>query len=393
MLFRIYSDAFKGVYKRMGEEFPPSEMKPFEAFSSLLGDGKYICLALKEDEEIKGYCLGCPIEGGYFYLDYLHVYKENQGRGYGQKILRELLSSFGESGVFLETEPVEEDEDYDSNKSRRMRFYDRFDIACGDFEYRFPCVDGGSVHLVLDFIPGKKTHVDADTIRFVIKSAHDVIHAALPHKDETMALYFNDVKDILAHRFSFTGVDMEKEEEIETVGRLIYHTDPYVYPDYFEGDIEMAAKVAKGLLLRENVYNHKHILVGRIDGEIAGYLTVLDSYPKDNHEEMKRAFLDTIGYLPPLFDKVMKGYFDELSSGWEGTQILSLAVLPKYRRLGVARKMLNSLPKDKTYTLACVKENRAGRRLYAKCGYVLSYEYPGYTDVPCVELIKRRKEK
>ena len=389
MLVKVDPDAFKVIYPRMGEEFPPSEMKPYDTFLSLLKEGKYLCLSLKEKETILGYCMGVATPGGFFFLDYLHVFKENQGKGYGSKILKELLSSsFAKEGIFLETEPLEKDEDYHSNKAKRMRFYDRFDIASCDFDYRFPCMDGTNIPLTLDYIPGERMEVDANTIKEVIRFAHNVIHAALPHKDETMALYFSSIKPVKAHRFELSKIDMGKEEEIKAVGRLIYHTDPYVYPDFFV-DINTAEKVAKGLLNTNNVYNYKNILVGRINGEIAGFLTILDSYPSDNHKEMEKAFLSSIGYLPKKFEKVMEGYFDTLSSGWVGTQILSLSVLPEYRRLGVAKKMLNSLPKGKTYSLACVKDNKVARHLYERCGFEYSYEYPGYTGIPCVELVRR----
>ena len=66
-------------------------------------------------------------------------------------------------------------------------------------------------------------------------------------------------------------------------------------------------------------------------------------------------------------------------------------LLPEFRGKHVATKMLNSLPNKNTYSLACVKDNKNARELYRKCGFEFKFEYPGYTDIPCVELVRKGK--
>ena len=392
MIKQLSSEQFKSFYKRMYEEFPESEMKSLEEFTNLLNEGKYICLGFFEDDVQKGYALGCLTSKKFFWLDYLHIFKENQNGGYGSILLKEILNDVAKRGIFLETEVLDSD-DYHDNKQRRMRFYDKFNIHQVDCPYLFPCADGTYIDsLNLKYIPAQGvTRLNKEELQEAIRECVSTIHKALPHAQEVMNKYIDKVKDLEIHIFSLTDVNMDDEKELEDIGRLIYYTDPYVYPAFYDNDIEMAKKSAKSLLCRDTLFNHKNIKVGRIDGKVAGFMVILTKYPKNNKNEMIEAFKETFGKLTPRFDEVMEGYFDTLDYEWEGIQIMSLAVLPEYRKMRVATKMLNYLPSKNTYSLACVKDNLKARELYRKCGYEFKFEYPGFTGIMCVELVRRGK--
>lgn len=376
----------------MNEEFPPSEMKSFEAFNELLIEGKYQCFGYFENDVIVGYALGLLTSKKFFWLDYLQIFKEYQSGGYGSKLLKGLLEEVAINGVLLETEVIETD-DYEDNRNRRMRFYDRFNIHQVDCNYLFPCSDGTYIDsLDLKYIPGKgKLFVSKEELKEAIIESVSCIHKALPHALGVMNQYIEGVKDLKINFFTLEDVDMNDEEEIEAIGRLIYYTDPYVYPAFFDGDINLSIKCAKAMLSRETLFNYKNIKIGKINGKTAGFMVILDKFPANNYAEMKMAMEESLGYLTPKFEHAMEGYFETLNYEWEGLQIMSLAVLPEFRQMRVATRMLNSLSSKNTYSLACVKDNQKARDLYRKCGFTFKYEYPGYTDIMCVELVRKGK--
>ena len=392
MIKKIEAKQFESFYQRMFEEFPASEMKSLEDFLDLLNEGKYQCFGYYVNDKMFGYALGMVTSQKSFWLDYLHIFKENQSGGHGSLFLKELLNEVALNGILLETEVVDTD-DYNDNRNKRMRFYDRFNIHQVDCHYLFPCSDGSYIDtLNLQYIPPKgKMFVSALEFKTAIKEAVGCIHKALPHSQSVMNQYIDTVKDLKINFFTLEDVNLDDEEEIDAIGRLIYYTDPYVYPAFFDNDINLSVKCAKALLTHNTLFNHKNIKLGKINGKTAGFMVILEEFPKNNYEEMKRAMFESLNYLTPKFDHAMEGYFNTLDYEWEGIQIMSLAVLPEYRKMRVATKMLNSLPSKNTYSLACVKDNTNARELYRKCGFNFKFEYPGYTDIMCVELVRKGK--
>ena len=379
----------------MKEEFPPSEMKSFEEFDGLLREGKYQCFGYFDDNDptdMKGYALGMITSQKFLWLDYLQIFYEYQSGGYGSKLLKELLETVAVNGILLETEVVES-EDYHDNRNRRMRFYDRFNIHKVDCQYLFPCSDGTYIDsLNLQYIPPKgKKYIASLDFKNAISEAVGCIHKALPHSQSVMNQYIETVRDLQIEYFTLEDVNLNDDEEIAAIGKLIYETDPYVYPAFFDNNDTLCMKCARAMLTRNTLFNFKNIKLGKINGKTAGFMVILTEFPQNNYEEMKLAMLESIGYLTAKFDHVMEGYFQTLNYEWEGIQIMSLAVLPEYRQNRVGTRMLNSLPSKNTYSLACVKDNVKARDMYRKCGFTFKYEYPGYTNIMCVELVRKGK--
>lgn len=380
---------FNKLFPRMEEEFPASEMKNIAQLSHILSTGKYHCYTLNDNDVVRGMALGyLNEETSIFWLDYLQIFKENQAKGYGEKLLSLLVNKY--KGIMLEVENPEND-DYLDNKNARMRFYHRFNITKIDVPYLFPCNDGTTIELNLSFIPNPNTRfVSKEDLKDTIRGAVSVIHYDVPHAKKTMETYIDKVSDLEINYFTTSKVDMNNLEELKTIGELIYHVDPWVYPSFFDNSIERAREVAPFLLKYKTIYNHENIVLGRINGQIAGFMLILDKFIEGSHDETVKAMKDgNNNQLTPEFDKAMEGYFDALDYEWEGLQIVSLSVLPQFRRMHVGSKMLLSLDSHKTYSLACVRDNVSARKLYAKHGFIHKYDYPGYTGVPCVELVKK----
>lgn len=395
MIKRLTRNDFEYIFPHMLTEFPASEMKSYDDFCTLFEKGKYLLLGYEEVGEIKGCALGYLASNGIFWLDYLFVYREYQNQGLGQKILKELIGGeYACNGVLLEVEPVEEGTPYFDNTKRRMRFYQRFNINPIDCNYQFPCSDGTMIHLVLSYLPvDNKEVLKREEIVTATREAVEVIHYKLNHRKDAVAVYIDEIKDTVINRYVLEDLSLPlKKEEIESLGRLFYLVDPYIYPDMFDGDINKCVKCAEGFLTKNTVYNYKNIKVMKLNGKIAGFMCIIKNINKDNHNDMIEVVKDSLGYIPEKFNAVLEGYFDLLEDSKEGMEILSLSVLPEFYRRKVASRMLESLPDKNIYHLACVKANYNARKLYEKSGFTLVKEYPGYTEVPCV-ILKRKLER
>lgn len=387
MIKRLGLSEFENIFPKMEEAFPPEEIKSYDQFVSLLSTDNYVLYGYYDEETLVGYALLC-VKDDLLWLDYLNIFSEYQDKHYGSKFVKEILKfQPNTQGMFLEVEPIDSD-DYNDNKVRRMRFYNRLNIVQLDVNYLFPTVEG-SIPLNLCFIPNDTiTFLEKESIQDMVSFVIKTVHKDIPHAWQVMRTYYDEIKDTEIFHFHMSDVDLDNENEVNAIGRLIYHTDPFIYPALLDS-IDNSVACAKALLKSESIFNKRYIMAAKINGNIAGYMQLLEGPVDGNHEEMEKAIKKSLGYLPRDFDKVMADYFDLFDGNWEGTQIVSLAVLPEYRNMKVASKMLYSLPGNKTYSLACIKDNHAARELYRKCGFVLLYEYPGYVGVPCVELVKK----
>ena len=177
---------------------------------------------------------------------------------------------------------------------------------------------------------------------------------------------------------------LKLDDDLTIVSRLIYLTDKYIYPDWFR-EYDLALKVLPNVIKRETLYNYKNIVVATVDSKIAGFICFMKEFPKNNYEEMLKAYADSNITPDEGFYRVNKGYFNELDTKYECTYISCCAVLPEYRRMGVASALLNFFSHH-NLQLAAVKANLAAIKTYEKNGFKYMYDYLGYTDVPCIEM-------
>ena len=102
---------------RMGQDFPPEELKPFAAMQTLYEAGAYHPMGAWEGEDMVGYALLWESPGtGYLLLDYLGVEALLQGAFRDRK------------GILVESEAPEGD-GRDALRQRRMGFYRRNGFA------------------------------------------------------------------------------------------------------------------------------------------------------------------------------------------------------------------------------------------------------------------------
>ena len=180
------------------------------------------------------------------------------------------------------------------------------------------------------------------------------------------------------------------QDDLRQVGRLIYYTDDYVFP-YVYDTPEDGAKVHAEMIRRDTIYNHGNITVGLIDDAIVGIVVMKEAPIIVSRDEMVRAFEDAGVVHDERFERVFSEYWSLLEKEPEGFYIANVCVDPKFRHRGVARGLLNFLLEgDKTYNLETVVANVNAFRLYQSLGFIVDYQYPGFTGVPCYRMHRTR---
>ena len=180
------------------------------------------------------------------------------------------------------------------------------------------------------------------------------------------------------------------KDDLRQVGRLIYYTDDYVFP-YVYDTPEDGAKVHAEMIRRDTIYNYANITVALIDDAIVGIVVMKASPIKICRDEMILAF-EAAGIVhDERFERVFNEYWGLLEKEPDGFYIANVCVDPKFRHRGVARGLLNFLLEDdKTYNLETVVANVNAFRLYQSLGFIVDYQYPGFTGVPCYRMRRTR---
>ena len=182
------------------------------------------------------------------------------------------------------------------------------------------------------------------------------------------------------------------KDDLKQVARLIYYTDDYVFPHLYDNDISAAEKVIPKMIQRDTIYNFKNIFVALSDNKIAGIVVFQRTPIRMNLNEMCSCFLDSGIIVGERFAKVYNEYYKLLDEEPEGIYIANVCVDKLYRRMGIAKKMLESLLSDKeTYHLETVKANTGALHLYQSLGFEIEYEYSGFTEVPCYRMKRTAK--
>ena len=118
-------------HRRVREDFPPDELRPFSSMQYLLNQNAYRCFAYREQGDIRAYAM-LILSHGAALLDYFAVAPEFRGQGVGSEFLRELTAisrEFGVPYVLIEAESMESAETPEQRNERQRRF--KFYKNCG----------------------------------------------------------------------------------------------------------------------------------------------------------------------------------------------------------------------------------------------------------------------
>lgn len=181
-------------------------------------------------------------------------------------------------------------------------------------------------------------------------------------------------------------------DDLKTVADLIYASDDYIYPYWFDNDISTAEKVLANMMLGDTIYNYKNIRVALSDGQIIAMIVTKSVPIKANYEQMINCCINAAVPVGERFARVYNEYFKPLEDEPPDVYIANLAVAKMFRGAGVGATLMRSVFDDgKTFHLEVVKSNQTAVNLYKKLGFEIDLEYPGFTGIPCYKMTKLAK--
>ncbi|WP_394523151.1 GNAT family N-acetyltransferase [Lacrimispora sp. JR3] len=130
MLLNTPQSRFEEIYRVYEEAFPEVERRTREGQKKVFQNPDYRIRIAEEEGEVAAF-LGYWNLPGCVFLEHLATAEKSRGKGYGKLLVEEVLAE-AEKPVFLEIEPVTED---DPMTARRARFYERLGFYLNSFDY------------------------------------------------------------------------------------------------------------------------------------------------------------------------------------------------------------------------------------------------------------------
>ena len=197
-----------------------------------------------------------------------------------------------------------------------------------------------------------------------------------------------------AQNAEITVRPMRDGDDRKRVGRLVYLSDRFIYPYWFDS-IEDGERVIGEMTALSTLYNEKNVTVAvTSDGTIAGALVSCYAPVEEKEEHIREAF-DRAGVkCDARTHEIFEAYYAKMSDDKTGYYLANLAVDPAYRGKGVASALMAKAVEGKDLCrLECVKENAGARRIYERLGFGIAGEYPGVFGVPCYTMIRKTCKK
>ena len=181
--------------------------------------------------------------------------------------------------------------------------------------------------------------------------------------------------------------------QLTDAGRLLYHTDPEIYPTAFGSEIN-AGKVFPVLFsIKNGLFSLKNLFAATDgNGKVRGVLVGCNG---DLWERgtLAAAFVQCKIPLPEGAEDAEENYFAYEAEHEKGDYVLCLCVSPDSRGQGIATSLLKTYLKDKkSVSLECLADNAPALRLYESVGFEITrrfegYSAPGTPPVPVVKMV------
>ena len=165
-----------------------------------------------------------------------------------------------------------------------------------------------------------------------------------------------------------------KDDNLAKVSELLYFTDPYIYPYWFE-NLENCVQELTPLLLEKKFFyhiNHLYVAIDNISSEIVGVICVVDKNDDLNYDysylkaKNERYCFTIVNYIEGLIHEVKNADFAYISN---------VCVDSRYRGRHIGNDMLNyviDVYKNKLFkeiVLDVLSQNPGAIKLYQNLGF------------------------
>lgn len=343
--------------------FPEEERRGKEEQIRVLEKEAYHFDFIMNDDEFLGVMLYWETET-FVFLEHFVTLPEVRGKGHGANAL-ELLKSKNKT-IILEIEPPE-----DEITKRRYEFYLRNGFFMNEYHH----------------IQAKYHLGDEDFILKIMSYPNKISQQEYRQFYEYMTREIG----ILAEKNNEVVVrPYQVGDDLDQIAKLIYLTDPYIYPYWFDS-MEDGIKVLREMIALPTIYNGRNVTVAVTEeGFVAGVVVSVNSPAYEEEKEIIRAFELAGITRDARTHKIFLDYYDKMAEEKRGHYIANIAVDPLFQKRGIAATLIEYVVRNKSFChLECVQENVGAWRLYQRLGFKIAEEYPGVFDVPCYKMIRK----
>jgi len=191
------------IYDSMMHLFPPEELKDKKTVRDLMQKKKYLLYIaenplLSGQEKIIGFCFVYHVhEYKTIWLDYMGINPIYQSMGFGTLLFNRIASTVGDGNhsIFAELEKPDDDNP-ESQKNSRLRFYERQGLKILDIDYYLPTPDG-SLPMYLGYKAGNASaFLTNEFLESILREVITNVHSDLESMPAVLDQVIKNLKDI-----------------------------------------------------------------------------------------------------------------------------------------------------------------------------------------------------
>ena len=348
---KLYDQAFPYLEKRNESEQQRVMSKSNYHFDIITDEGKFVgILAYWKNDN-------------FIFIEHFAVLPELRGRGYATGALN-ILKNQNDCNIILEIDPP-----VDEVSRKRFAFYQKCGFVMNSHDHT-----------------QAKYHLGDSDLKLKILSYPRQITV------EEYASFKNFVNDEVSVKpiDELTIRPMLDVDDKMQIAKLIYFSDRYIYPYWFDS-IEDGQKVIAQMMSLPTLYNQQNITVAVTnDGFIAGAMVSKRTPIIENEKDIEKAFVQAGIKSDERTHKIFCDYYAKMFDERDYYYVANVAVDPLFRGRGIASKLITQTISDKGEShLECVIANSGAWKLYERLGFEIIEEYPGVCDVPCYAMVKK----
>ena len=167
------------------------------------------------------------------------------------------------------------------------------------------------------------------------------------------------------------------DDNMDEIAELIYQTDPYLYPYWFENNVEKAKEFLRHKILMDGfVFNYKNCYVAydKSKDKIVGLVVAFDS--SVNFDFDYEPYINEDVRSKNIIEKYLYACIDEAKEADSNfLYIMNCAVLEECRSQGIGKKLLGHFIGNmekagfNVFMLDCLLHNLRAKNLYHSLGF------------------------